>query len=1054
MTCYLEASLCCGDAPARLAQLSYVTRPHLITSLLQERNVARFIVAPVGFGKTSLAYEYCKTVFSFKNLAWFDCTNPRFLRDLDNKRLVEFILDKHLDLKLVAFDDLPLLDESRQNAFSQCLDACIERHIEVLVTCEPSSDAYASLQKDRLYLPTSCVLLTNEELAQVHRRLRHICYDYESVHDTTRLYIKGRSLRSRLERDSNADKHTCTAPLVDGLSQHDALSQNYGASDYKNDAYRLFQRIPQVCWRYNGRASRDFIEACLRAARDKKELFALVTLFIVQRAPLCQLEDIVSIDADWLADFSRVYAFVDYDSQAREFETLHADVSCVLEAFRHVLQPSTTRFSVHGSDLRDFLPLSHCANVHDYFELISDVLCSRNNYARALQCLPYGFSLQEQFEWCLLRNKTLIEQYCLADSLVLLENVLPHVDKHKAECMLMCAERHFYFAHYKRVRALASRVLHDKDASSELKLAALNLYMGSGGRLCAHRDQCDSEFHDEHFADVYFDEPIGAFTHDTCVGVLSHDACEGAFSHNERADVCTLDDIEFAAEQGTYAMLESFVSNKAPKLAFRQSQAIFDDSLYWCALVLVKIAGTLTQLYHEGSLVHHYNVDDRIRQFMHLACLKEIPAAQAFIARAFSKEIRYITPFYACLGLAYCALCKENSMFPARLLNARTCCALHDSHVLLEYEHIRFQKMSPRPPAHVLETPPSPIDCSPCSAGCRIKHEPDTYTEAHCENAPCDTNSYPYSSQGSVLLNAHASDIHANILYNPLVQRSDAPSRTNEPEIDDAPAYDAANDVTGAGAPVLSVHIFGRFRIVCNGIEVTEQLCKRHKLQTLCAILLLNKEKEIPKTVLAQLLWPESSIPTARKNLYSLWSVLIHALSLSDGSCPYFTRSTHAYAVNKALVRCDIDEFRMMCSDFQQGKFDQARWKHYLNVLGEDYQDVLMLGEYDNTYVIRQRETCRAKLIEALMCAAQMLYSAGDYTAAAACVSNALHFDTTREDVVALLMRSYLAAGQRMKAITTYRAFKEELSRTIGIEPCDYVQQLYKSALSNDFSKE
>ena len=144
----------------------------------------------------------------------------------------------------------------------------------------------------------------------------------------------------------------------------------------------------------------------------------------------------------------------------------------------------------------------------------------------------------------------------------------------------------------------------------------------------------------------------------------------------------------------------------------------------------------------------------------------------------------------------------------------------------------------------------------------------------------------------------------------------------------------------------------------------------------------------------------------------------------------------------------------MMCSDFQQGKFDQARWKHYLNVLGEDYQDVLMLGEYDNTYVIRQRETCRAKLIEALMCAAQMLYSAGDYTAAAACVSNALHFDTTREDVVALLMRSYLAAGQRMKAITTYRAFKEELSRTIGIEPCDYVQQLYKSALSNDFSKE
>lgn len=1003
MNCYLKASLCFGAAPGYLEQLSVTSRPHLITRLLQERNVARFIVAPVGFGKTALVYDYCKTVFSFKTLAWLDCANPRFLRDLDNNDLLEFLSDESFAMKLVVFEDIPLLDEDRQRAFSQCIDVCIDKHIEVIVTCVPSNDAYGCLQKDRLYLPTSSLLLTNEELIHVARHLQHVSYDYEQVHDTSRLYLKDRPVRAT---DTQLAHHSTPAHQI-------ALC-------------RTFQRIPQVCWQHNGHPTCAFIEQCLRAARDKRELFFLLTLLIVHRASIAQLEDMVSIDATWLSDFARMHAFVEFDVRTQIFETLAVDVSCILEAFMHVVSSSTMNFDSLDSSLNGFLSLSHCASVHDYFEQMSDVLCSCNNYARALQCVTRAFCPQEQLEWCLMHNSALIEQYCLADSLVLLENVLPHVNKHKAECLFMCAERHFYFNHYKRARALAACVLHEKDAPAELKDAALNVYMCSGGRVsldAKHTDRtpCDKQ---------------------------ADNTPANTQSRNERSDSCSLHDILFASEQENYKLLASFASNKAPQLAFKQPHTGYDTSLYWCAFVLLKIAETLTQQYQRCTLRSCSNAAHSAHYFDHLACLKEIPAAQRFTYEAFSKEIHYINPLFACLGKAYTTLCKEQSMFPGPLLSAPLCRALHASHVLLEYEHMRFQKMSPHPPAQSLQSLHSPIDSSPCSSGRRLEHNAAGTLEINSLAAPSLTVEQPCTLLPNTPYNARLQRAKGAAVINALP----ACSHSIEPDAVVSPG--ATSDVSGSDAPVLSIHIFGRFRILCNGIEVTERLCKRHKVQTLLAVLLLNKEKEIPKTVLGQLLWPESSIPTARKNLYSLWSVLNHALSLPDGTCPYLIRSTHAYAVNTMLVHCDIDEFRVMCSDFQQGNFDHLRWRHYLDELSDNFQDVLMLGEYDNAHVIRQRETCRTKLIESLVCAAQLLYSAGDYTAASNCAGSALHFDTTREDVVALLMRAYLAAGQRMKAINTYRVCKEELMHSVGIQPCEYVQQLYKSALRNDYVKE
>ena len=52
--------------------------------MLKGRDVARFIVAPDGYGKTLLALDYAETMFSWSHTFWVKAASPCFIRDLDD----------------------------------------------------------------------------------------------------------------------------------------------------------------------------------------------------------------------------------------------------------------------------------------------------------------------------------------------------------------------------------------------------------------------------------------------------------------------------------------------------------------------------------------------------------------------------------------------------------------------------------------------------------------------------------------------------------------------------------------------------------------------------------------------------------------------------------------------------------------------------------------------------------------------------------------------------------------------------------------------------------
>lgn len=164
MSTFVETCLCRGRGPLGIMTSRHHDRPDLIAALLRERNVARFVVASHGFGKSSLAFEYAQIVFSFQHVFWVKGTSPCFLRDLDAGTFADAIMRVDSQAALVVWDDVPPLNDERAEAFADVLDTLLGHGVESMVTCIPSADRFASLERDRLMLDARELLLSDAEM--------------------------------------------------------------------------------------------------------------------------------------------------------------------------------------------------------------------------------------------------------------------------------------------------------------------------------------------------------------------------------------------------------------------------------------------------------------------------------------------------------------------------------------------------------------------------------------------------------------------------------------------------------------------------------------------------------------------------------------------------------------------------------------------------------------------------------------------------------------------------------------------------------------------------
>ncbi len=181
MSTFIQSSACRGHCPEGLVGRRQYSRPELIGRLVKNRDVARFIVAPDGFGKSATVAEYAQTMFGFHHVFLLNAKSPCFVRDLDAETLQSKLLDCDPQCSLVVVEDLPSFDSHRASLFSEFIDKVLASSIEVLVTCAPSCDAYADLQRDRIVVDSFALLLSDEECALSSKELLDSGFDLDAL---------------------------------------------------------------------------------------------------------------------------------------------------------------------------------------------------------------------------------------------------------------------------------------------------------------------------------------------------------------------------------------------------------------------------------------------------------------------------------------------------------------------------------------------------------------------------------------------------------------------------------------------------------------------------------------------------------------------------------------------------------------------------------------------------------------------------------------------------------------------------------------------------------
>lgn len=170
MTNFIYESACRGVKPKQVELSNKTIREDLISKMMSQRNVLRFIEAPNGYGKSELAAHYADLVFSFDNVFWINCISPCFIRDLDSLDIASEIIQIDPDCNLVVFDNFINLEEERNIKFNNIVDKMIEYGIEVVVIATPFNDSFLQNQLDCLLISSEELLINENDTEQVKKQ--------------------------------------------------------------------------------------------------------------------------------------------------------------------------------------------------------------------------------------------------------------------------------------------------------------------------------------------------------------------------------------------------------------------------------------------------------------------------------------------------------------------------------------------------------------------------------------------------------------------------------------------------------------------------------------------------------------------------------------------------------------------------------------------------------------------------------------------------------------------------------------------------------------------
>jgi DNA-binding SARP family transcriptional activator/CRP-like cAMP-binding protein len=277
----------------------------------------------------------------------------------------------------------------------------------------------------------------------------------------------------------------------------------------------------------------------------------------------------------------------------------------------------------------------------------------------------------------------------------------------------------------------------------------------------------------------------------------------------------------------------------------------------------------------------------------------------------------------------------------------------------------------------------------------------------------------------------------------------------NDPEtVGTDSQLDEQRRTPGPGIPRIQIKTFGNFQVFRGEALIGEQEWKAKQRKLLLKAIITRGVKGVPKDVLIEDLWPETSPISAESNfkvlLHRLRKTLEPSLDKALGSS-YVVLRENLVSLRKDFCQVDLDEFLTLRQRGEKAEEagDTKRAMLCYRSCIDLYRGDFLSEDLYVPWAEPKRNELRAMYIDLLYRTAELYERQGSSKKAIECHKLIIKADPAGEEAYRKLMLIYSIRGMRAEALKVYEDCKKALRDHVGVEPGTLSVSIYKRIMEN-----
>jgi DNA-binding SARP family transcriptional activator len=248
--------------------------------------------------------------------------------------------------------------------------------------------------------------------------------------------------------------------------------------------------------------------------------------------------------------------------------------------------------------------------------------------------------------------------------------------------------------------------------------------------------------------------------------------------------------------------------------------------------------------------------------------------------------------------------------------------------------------------------------------------------------------------------------------------------------------------------PQLVVYSLGQFRVYLN--EKTIENWSSKKGLSIFKYLTIQRQTPLPKEVLMEIFWPEADPEAARRNLHQAIYSLRQTLNVENVDFQHVLFENDRYFLNPALkLWLDVEEFERRVQSghhYEERHSSEKAMSEYAIAEGLYQGDFLSEDLYEE-WTQNLRQHYWQSYLDINQRLAQYYLARSEYAACIALSLRILSIDSSQEEAHRILMKCYMAQGQRHLAIRQYQLCVQTLKSELNLPPSGETQALYEQII-------